>query len=168
MFRVISPPIIRSTQLYLQYLVLVKPLLLPAAIAEELELVWVWCGNCIDLFWCGCNCTKTDQYNSHTTLKPVPTLLQQRQVAVTDMIYLSTIIWLTPGGSSAVHIYTQTIHRTKHITTTQITTNLEECGPCPVFANFTPAFALQLRKKHGKNLSQGSRREVRVAEEKSG
>ena len=27
------------TQLYLQYLVLVKPLLLPAAIVEELELV---------------------------------------------------------------------------------------------------------------------------------
>ena len=39
-FRVVSPPIIRSTQQYLQYLVLVKPLLLPAAIAEELELVW--------------------------------------------------------------------------------------------------------------------------------
>ena len=38
MFRVVSPPIIRSTQLYLQYLVLVKPLLLPAAIVEELEL----------------------------------------------------------------------------------------------------------------------------------
>jgi hypothetical protein len=45
----------------------------------------------------------------------------------------------------AVHIYTQTIHRT-----TQITTNMEECGPCPVFASFTLAFALQLRKKHGK------------------
>jgi hypothetical protein len=29
--------------------------------------------------------------------------------------------------------------------------NLEECGPCPVFAGFTLAFALQLRKKHGKN-----------------
>ena len=28
-----------NTQLYLQYLVLVKPLLLPAAIVEELELV---------------------------------------------------------------------------------------------------------------------------------
>jgi hypothetical protein len=27
---------------------------------------------------------------------------------------------------------------------------LEECGPCPVFAGFTLAFALQLRKKHGK------------------
>jgi hypothetical protein len=27
---------------------------------------------------------------------------------------------------------------------------LEECGPCPVLANYTLAFALQLRKKHGK------------------
>jgi len=28
------------------------------------------------------------------------------------MIYLLTAIVLTPGGSSTVHIYTQTIHRT--------------------------------------------------------
>jgi hypothetical protein len=28
--------------------------------------------------------------------------------------------------------------------------NYEECGPCLVFAGFTLAFALQLRKKHGK------------------
>jgi hypothetical protein len=41
--------------------------------------------------------------------------------------------------------------------TTQ-TTNLEECWPCPVFVSFTLAFALQLRKKHGKTS-------VRVAEE---
>ena len=34
---------------------------------------------------------------------------------------------------------------------------MEECGPCPVFASFTLAFALQLRKKHGKNLSQGKK-----------
>jgi hypothetical protein len=27
---------------------------------------------------------------------------------------------------------------------------VEECGPCPVFASFNQAFALQLRKKHGK------------------
>ena len=38
MFWVVSPPIIRSTQLYLQRLVLVKPLLLPVAIVEELEM----------------------------------------------------------------------------------------------------------------------------------
>jgi hypothetical protein len=56
----------------------------------------------------------------------------------------------------AVHIYTQTTHRT-----TQITTNLEECGPCPVFVSFTLAFALQLRKKHGKTS-------VRVREPQSG
>ena len=30
-----------------------------------------------------------------------------------DMIYLLTAIGLSPGGSSTVHIYTQTIHRTK-------------------------------------------------------
>jgi hypothetical protein len=61
------------------------------------------------------------------------------------MIYLSTAIGLTPGGSGTVHIYTQTAHRT-----TQITTNLEECGLCPVFVSFTLAFALQLRKECGK------------------
>jgi len=62
-----------------------------------------------------------------------------------DMTYFLTAIGLSPGGSSTVHIYTQTIYRI-----TQITTNLEECGPCPVFASFTMAFALQMRKKHGK------------------
>jgi len=61
------------------------------------------------------------------------------------MIYLLTAIGLSPGGSITVHIYTQTTHRT-----TQITTNLEEGEPCPVFAHFTLAFALQLSKKHGK------------------
>jgi len=33
-----------------------------------------------------------------------------------DMIYLLKPIWLTPGGSSRVHIYTQTIHRTTQLT----------------------------------------------------
>ena len=79
-----------------------------------------------------------------------------------DVIYLLTAIGLTPGGSSTVHIYTQTIHRTTQSTqtihrTTQLT-NLEECRPCPVFASYTLAFALQLRKKHGDTS-------VRVAEE---
>jgi hypothetical protein len=66
------------------------------------------------------------------------------------MIYL-TEIGLPPGGSSTVHIYTKTIHRTtqnkqyieKH-------KNLEDCGPCPVFMSYTLALALQLRKKHRK------------------
>jgi len=79
-----------------------------------------------------------------------------------------TAIWLTAGGSSTVHIYTQTIHRTTQVTilvgrlsgirTQSGQTNCEECGPCPVCANYTLAFALQLRKKARKNLSQFSRR----------
>jgi len=60
-------------------------------------------------------------------------------------------VGLTPGGSSTVHIYTQTIHRTTQLI-------LEECGPCHIFASYTLAFALQLRKNHGKSS-------VRVAEE---
>jgi hypothetical protein len=30
----------------------------------------------------------------------------------------------------------------------------EECGPCPVFADFTLEFALQLKKKHGKTSTR--------------
>jgi len=37
-----------------------------------------------------------------------------------DVIYLLTAIGLTPGGSSTVHIYTETIHRT-----TQLATNFD-------------------------------------------
>ena len=33
------------------------------------------------------------------------------------LIYLLTAIGLTPGGSSTVHIYTQTMHRTTQLTT---------------------------------------------------
>jgi len=36
-----------------------------------------------------------------------------------DMIYLSTVIGLTPGGRSTAHIYTQTMHRRTQITTEQ-------------------------------------------------
>jgi len=73
------------------------------------------------------------------------------------MIYLLTAIWLTPGASSTVQIYTQTIHRTTKLTTDN-TSNWEELGPRSVFASYTLAFALQLREKHA-NTS------VRVAEE---
>jgi hypothetical protein len=80
-----------------------------------------------------------------------------------DMTYLLTAIGLTPVGSSTVHIYTQRIHRTAHLTqtihrTTQLT-NWEECGPCTVFASYTLAFAFWLRKKHGETST-------RVAEER--
>jgi len=67
------------------------------------------------------------------------------------MIYLLTAIGLSPGGSSTVHIYTQTIHRTtKNKKYIEQHNDLGECGPCPVLASYTLAFAVQLRKKHGK------------------
>jgi hypothetical protein len=74
------------------------------------------------------------------------------------MIYLLTAIGLTPGGSSTVHIYTQTVHRTtqnqqyieqhkKKQYIEQHKNKLEQWGRCPVLASYTLAFALQLRKK---------------------
>jgi hypothetical protein len=69
----------------------------------------------------------------------------------------------------AVHIYAQTIHKTTQITTeqhittsTQIITNVEDYRPCPVFASFTLAFALQLRKKHGKTSVRLRKTSVKV------
>jgi hypothetical protein len=59
-------------------------------------------------------------------------------------IYLLTAIGFTPGGSSTVHICTQTVHKTKQLI------NWEECGPCTVFSSYTLAFAVQLRRKHRK------------------
>jgi len=37
--------------------------------------------------------------------------------AANVFMYLLTAIGLTPGGSSTVHSYTQTVHRTAHLTT---------------------------------------------------
>jgi hypothetical protein len=76
----------------------------------------------------------------------------------TLMVYLLTAVGLPPGGSCTVYIYTQTIHRTtqnkqyvEQLKNFENNTKiLEECGPCPDLASYTLAFALQLRKKHGK------------------
>ena len=65
------------------------------------------------------------------------------------MIYLLTAIVLLPGGSKHLHT-NNTQNNTNNNRTTQITTNVEECGPCLVFVSFNLGFVLQLRKKHGK------------------
>jgi hypothetical protein len=57
--------------------------------------------------------------------------------------------WVASRWQFSTHIHT--IHRTsQNKQYTEQHKNLEECGPGPVFAGFTLAFALQLRKKHGK------------------
>ena len=55
---------------------------------------------------------------------------------------------LTPGGSSTVHTYTQTVHRITQLI-------LEEYGPCPVFASCT---MVTTEEKTRKNLSKGTGR----------
>jgi len=77
------------------------------------------------------------------------------------MIYLLTATGLSPGGST--HLHTNNIqNNTNNNRTTQITTNVEECRPCPVFVRLTLAFALQLRKNHGKTLVRVRKTSVRV------
>ena len=64
---------------------------------------------------------------------------------------------VTPWQKYSTH--QQYIERYK-TNNTQNKTILEECGPCPVLASYTLAFALQPRKKHGKTS-------VRVAASKN-
>jgi len=77
------------------------------------------------------------------------------------MMYLLTAIGLSPGGSTHLHT-NNTYNNTNNNRTTQITTNVEEYGPCPVFASFSLAFALQLRKNHGKISVRVGKTSVRL------
>jgi hypothetical protein len=72
------------------------------------------------------------------------------------MIFLLTAVVLSPGGSTHLH-KNNTRNNTNNSRTTQIQANAEEWGSCPVFASFTLAFALQLREKARKNISQGKK-----------
>jgi hypothetical protein len=71
------------------------------------------------------------------------------KLGLLEDIYLSTAIGLSPGGRTHLHT-NNTQNNANNNRTTQIKTNVEECGQCPVFASFTLAFALQLREKHEK------------------
>jgi hypothetical protein len=119
---------------------------------------------------------------SHNSTAPYTFMVKTRTILlILTLTYLFTAIGLTHGGSSTVHIYTQTIHRTiqfitlvgrlsgirtqsgqtkinDELTAWKKSPNWEECRWCPIFASYILAFALQLRKKRGENLSQGSRR----------
>jgi hypothetical protein len=75
--------------------------------------------------------------------------------------YLLTAIGLSPGGSTNLHT-NNTWNNTNNSRTTQITTNVEECRPCPIFANFTLASVLQLKKKHGKTSVRVRKISVRL------
>jgi hypothetical protein len=83
-----------------------------------------------------------------------------------EMIYLLTAIGLSPGGSSTVHIYIQTIHRM-----TQIKQHIEQhkkfgrVHTVPRLCKLYPGICLRTEEKAWKNLSQGrkSKSSVMVA-----
>jgi len=47
----------------------------------------------------------------------MPQELECAQLLIMILIYLLIAVGLTPGGSSTVHVYTQTIYRTTQLTT---------------------------------------------------
>jgi len=81
------------------------------------------------------------------------------------MIYLLTAIGLPSGGSSTVHIYTQTIHgMTQNKQYTEQHNNFGRVRAVPRLGEFYPGICLTTEEKARKNLSQGRKTSARVAE----
>jgi uncharacterized integral membrane protein len=74
-----------------------------------------------------------------------------------NMIYLLTAIGLTPGGSSTVHIYTQTIRRTiQNKQYTEQHNNFGRVRAVPRLGELYPGICHTIEEKAWKILSQGS------------
>jgi hypothetical protein len=66
------------------------------------------------------------------------------------MIYIFNRNWVeTRWQQYITNLHTNSAHNTEKGKLGS-ERKIGKCGPCPVFANYTLAFALQLRKKHGK------------------
>jgi hypothetical protein len=74
------------------------------------------------------------------------------------MLYLLTAIRLPPGGSSTVHIYTQTVHRTtQNKQYIKQHNNFGRVRAVPRLGELYPGICLATEEKARKNLSQGTR-----------
>jgi uncharacterized integral membrane protein len=74
------------------------------------------------------------------------------------MIYLLTAIGLTPGGSSTVHIYTQTTHRTTQLT------NWVRVRAGPRLCELYPGICLTTEEKAGEKTSGRVEEECQLAQ----
>jgi hypothetical protein len=75
-----------------------------------------------------------------------------------DMIYLLTAIGLTPGGSTTVHIYTQTIHRTtQNKQYIEQHNNFGRVRAVPLLGELYPGICLTVEEKARENFIRGSR-----------
>ena len=90
--------------------------------------------------------------------------IQQRYMSNSCCYLLLSGIWydIFINCNWVVTPWQYTFTHKQYIEQQKITTNLEEYGQCPVFACFTLAFALQLRKKHGKTWVRVRKTSVRV------
>jgi len=74
-----------------------------------------------------------------------------------DMIYLLTAIGLPPGGSSTVHIYTKTIHRTtQNKQYIEQHNNFGRVRAVALLCELYPGIFLTTEEKARKTRSQGS------------
>ena len=74
------------------------------------------------------------------------------------MIYLLNAIGLSPGGSSTVHIYTQTVHRmTQNKQYIEQHNNFGIVQAVPHLCELYPGICRTTEERARKNLSQGSR-----------
>jgi hypothetical protein len=75
------------------------------------------------------------------------------------MVHLLTAIGLPPGGSSTVHIYTQTIHRTtQNKQYIKQHKHFERVQAVPRLCGLYPGICLTTEEKARRKLSQGSRK----------
>jgi hypothetical protein len=66
-----------------------------------------------------------------------------------ELYVIFNCIWVdTRWQQYSTNLHTSNTQNTENGTYITIK-KLGKCGPCPVFANYTLAFTLQLRKKHG-------------------
>jgi len=84
-------------------------------------------------------------------------MLTRQNAQFYDMIYLLIAIRLPPGGSSTVHIYTQTIHRTtQNKQYIERHKNIGRVRAVPILCGLYPGICLKTEEKARKNLIQGS------------
>jgi hypothetical protein len=84
------------------------------------------------------------------------------------MLHLLTAIGFTPGGSSTVHIYKQTIHRTTQLIWKDLRAVYGLCELNPGICLTTEEKARENLTQSRINLSQGRKTSVRVEKLRSG
>jgi hypothetical protein len=86
-----------------------------------------------------------------------PSIFLDKMPEINDMVYLLNANGLPPGGSSTVHIHTQTIHRTiQNKEYIEQYKNFGRVRTVPLLGEFYSGICLTTEEKARKNLSQGS------------